>query len=169
MNKKYSILWLVLTIVIVNLILTSCISISIHRTSGKLIGQTSWTKWQHFAGWDTYTDATYKPDSNKAALIRQIIDKKKITFMLFAADWCSDSQRELPRIYKLFKATNIPESKIDLWGVDGDKEEPSGTYLKWKIHSVPTLLILKDSVEIGRIVESVPTTWEDEILGIVWK
>lgn len=52
-------------------------------------------------------------------------------------------------------------------GVDREKREPSATAEKWNINKVPTVVVLSQGKELGKIVEYPEANWEDDILKIL--
>ena len=130
-----------------------------------LVGRFSFENWQREMNWQL--DTNYHIDAHKINEFDDLIAKNNISFLIFAGSWCPDSRSELPKIIELFKEANLNESKYELLGVDRMKFEPSGKYLEYKIERVPTLIVLKDGKEIGRIVEYPAGNWIDDIIGII--
>lgn len=79
---------------------------------------------------------------------------------IFLGTWCSDSQYLVPRFVKLWDELGLDREQLHFVAVYGsDVEgkyklstngEEEGKY----IHRMPTIIISRDKVEIGRIVES---------------
>ncbi|MGA2298573.1 MAG: hypothetical protein ABSG15_13590, partial [FCB group bacterium] len=57
--------------------------------------------------------------------------------------------------------------KIDLYGVDRQKQEPTGTATLYKLEKVPTMIIFAGESEIGRIVETPKKSWDEDIVDII--
>lgn len=136
-----------------------------HQDSLMLVGRFSFENWQREMNWQL--DTSFSIDSNKLNELDDLIAKENITFIIFAGSWCKDSRSELPKIMEIMKQANLNESKYELLGVDRMKFEPSGKYLEYKIERVPTLIVLKEGKEIGRIVEYPNSHWIDDIIGII--
>lgn len=139
-------------------------------TSGKvmIIGDIGWNEWQEYAEWQTYQDTAYHPDKQVLAKLQPLISDK-ITFYLFAGSWCGDSRENLPKIYQLMDILGISYDQIVLTGVDRNKHDIAGKAQGMDIKLVPTLVILKDGIEIGRIEEHPNSTWENDLLEILNK
>jgi len=137
--------------------------------SGKqmIIGKLSWKEWQENAGWQNYTPDIYTPDSSIIHKLSNIIHSQNIEFLLFGGSWCGDSKTEMPKIYYLFNTTGINEERVKLFGVNREKFEFSGESIKYNIKKVPTLIILRNGGEAGRIVEFPQKSWEADILMIL--
>jgi thiol-disulfide isomerase/thioredoxin len=133
------------------------------------VGEFSWEEWQTKSGWDDHTAADYEPDIEYTNAIDSIFRNKNISFIIFTANWCPDSRSETPKIFKLFAVLDIPLSSVRLFGVDREKKEPTNTYLKYDPKKVPTLIVLIDSLEQGRIIEYPEASWEQDIFEIISK
>ena len=136
-----------------------------NQDSLMLVGRFTFDNWQKEMNWQLDTD--YHIDNLKIIELDNLIAKNNISFIIFAGSWCPDSRSELPKIIELFKEANISDNKYELLGVDRMKFEPSGKYLQYKIERVPTLIVLKDGKEIGRIIEYPQKEWIEDILEII--
>jgi thiol-disulfide isomerase/thioredoxin len=90
---------------------------------------------------------------------------------VFLGTWCSDSQRELPRFYKIMDALGIPESRLNVIGLDNHpdryKQSPQHEEVGWNIEYVPTFVFVRDGKEIGRIVEAPLESLERDLAGML--
>ena len=136
-----------------------------------ITGEFSWSQWQKEAGWHNYNASAYEPGDYISGQLNAIITSpgSNIEFLLFSGSWCGDSESEVPKIFKLFTEAKIPLSKITLYGVDREKKEPEGIAEKYKIKRVPTLVVLKNGKELGRIIEFPAASWEEDIFKILIK
>lgn len=131
-------------------------------------GKLTWQEWQNIAQWKSYNAKNYKPNETLVNQLKTLLStQQNITFIMISASWCPDSETEVPKYFKLMELCEVDDSKISLYGVDREKKEATGTSQKYKIEKVPTLIILKDMLEIGRIVEFPVLSWEDDILTIL--
>jgi len=158
-----------LIIFLIPLIIASCCDCDKTKNEKPIItGKMNWSNWQVLAKWDDYSAKDYNPDQNKLEQLKQIINKNpQIKFKIFAGSWCYDSEIGVPKIYKLFKMIKLDESRIELYGVNRQKIEPSGEAQIFNIERVPTLIILFDKTEINRIIEYPKSSWEDDILELL--
>jgi thiol-disulfide isomerase/thioredoxin len=151
-------------------LLNSCCDCDKSKEDAKPVvtGKMTWQEWQTIAQWESYNANNYKPNENLINQLKTLLStQQNITFIMISASWCPDSETEVPKYYKLIELCEFDESKISLYGVDREKKEPTGTSKKYKIEKVPTLIILKDMVEIGRIVEFPVLSWEDDLITIL--
>lgn len=130
-----------------------------------IIGECSWDEWQKATNWESANDNLFSQSGIDS--LKQLVDKNNISFYIFAGSWCGDSKSELPKIIKLFQLIKLNEAKYKLFGVDRSKLEPSNTSSNFSIERVPTLIILSNGNEIGRIVEYPTTSWIDDINRII--
>ncbi len=107
-----------------------------------------------------------------AATLEEI--KKKISdieIMLFMGTWCSDSQREVPRFYKILDYLKFKEKKLKVINLDNHpdqrKTSPQGEEVGMNIEYVPTFIVFKDGQEKGRIIEHPIESLEKDLVGIV--
>jgi thiol-disulfide isomerase/thioredoxin len=85
--------------------------------------------------------------------------------------WCSDSQREVPYLYKILDKVNFDRDDVSLVGVDEDKIVPGISDEKRQdlnIINVPTIIVLdNEGKEINRIVEFPQETLEEDFYKII--
>lgn len=131
-----------------------------------IVGKVSWKEWQDSSGWKDFSAKDYDISSENKAQLDSLINDK-ISFLLFAGSWCGDSETEVPVIYKIIRDIARDEILIMLIGVDRQKQDLEGEAAKYNITRVPTLIILKDGQELGRIVEFPKKSWDEDILDII--
>ncbi len=95
------------------------------------------------------------------------VDLSEVEITMVMGTWCSDSQREVPHLFKLLDQLNFPEEKISMIAIDEDKAEPASDIEKWGVEYVPTIILLKDGTEVGRIVEAPAETLEADMKNIL--
>jgi hypothetical protein len=95
--------------------------------------------------------SSYQPDIALVNLLKA--RKGSIHFLLFAGTWCEDSQTILPRFFKCLHVAGIEENKLSLLGTDRKKKTLGLLSEAFKIDRVPTIIILINGKETGRIIE----------------
>jgi thiol-disulfide isomerase/thioredoxin len=83
--------------------------------------------------------------------------------VIYFGTWCGDSRREVPRLWRAFDEAGSLPFTVALHGVDEDKTAPPEVGLLY----VPTIIVRRDGVEVGRIVESAPEGVERELLHLL--
>ena len=81
--------------------------------------------------------------------------------------WCPDSRREVPRFMKILDLMKFPGEKMTFIGVDNEKVSPLGDYDKLGIERVPTFIVYKNKIELGRIIENPIASLEQDLLDII--
>ena len=85
----------------------------------------------------------------------------------FIGTWCKDSQREVPRFYKIFDQLSLDPGAMRLIMLDRDKKSGRNIEDGKDVDHVPTFIFLKNGTEIGRIVESPIESLEEDIFNIL--
>ena len=108
-------------------------------------------KQEPFKSWYFEEFNRYKVDQE---LIAAISNPSQYSYELFLGTWCADSRREVPRIEKIFTELDINLDKVKIITVDRNKVSPENEQEGKDIRYVPTLIVRKEGIEVGRIVES---------------
>lgn len=117
--------------------------------------------------WYGLNQSLYSPDS---AIVHSMekAAKGKVHFILFGGTWCDDTQFILPKFFKLQEMSNVPDSVITFFGVNRDKKSLAGLAEAFDIINVPTIIVMKDGKEKGRIIEYGKTgKWDWELAAIL--
>lgn len=94
--------------------------------------------------------------------------KDKYQFMIFGGTWCSDTQFILPKFFKLQEESGIADKDISFFAVDRQKQTLGNVAGAFKITNVPTIIVLKDGKEVGRVVEYGKTgKWDQEVADLL--
>jgi len=122
-----------------------------------------------FAEWFESQYLKYEPNRADIDKLREPI--KGLAIEAYIGTWCGDSRRQIPRLLKALDAAGFDEKRLAMVGLsDRDmefKQSPGRPERKRLVHRTPTIVLLRDGVEIGRIVETPATTLEADLLAIV--
>ncbi|WGK65190.1 thioredoxin family protein [Croceiramulus getboli] len=118
-----------------------------------------------YNSWFTENYEDYELDQELLPDLEQALQGVEIT--LFMGTWCSDSQREVPRFYKILDAANYDADQIRLITVTEEKDTPAGYEDGLNITNVPTMIFTKEGEELGRIVEYPVESLEKDMLKIL--
>ena len=113
---------------------------------------------------------SYEPQDEKLEQLQNALPKGDFKFEIFYGSWCPDSQREIPRMVKIFEKIGIQKDKYDLIGVNRFKDLPEAYANRSgeiKLNRVPTLIYYKNGNEINRYVEFAQVSLLDDLLLIV--
>ncbi len=89
------------------------------------------------------------------------------TVLVLLGTWCGDSRREVSRLFRALEL--VPTTggalpfDLQVVGVGRDKRDPEGLSDGKDLRFVPTLVVVRDGVEVGRIVESAPNGVEVDL------
>jgi hypothetical protein len=113
--------------------------------------------------WNNYRDYTPRND-----VIEQLAGTKgQVDILIFFGTWCKDSISEVPKILRVLDAANDRDLKLTLYGVDREKKEGIGMSDRFGIQRIPTTIVLRNGVELGRIVEYPERSNEENLLEIL--
>ena len=117
--------------------------------------------------WYTPNQQSYHPDT---ALIQSLAKVKdaKMQLIIFGGTWCEDTQFILPKFFKLQEISGLQDERITLFGVNRNKVALGHIAEALGIINVPTIIVLKDGKELGRVVEYGKTgKWDKELAEII--
>lgn len=108
---------------------------------------------------------SYKPNEKALEIIKENINDYEI--VMFMGTWCADSQREVPKLYKLLELSDYDLSDLEVKAVREDKTLPNEAEKEYNITYVPTIIFIKNGEEAGRFVEYPQEEFEEDIAKIV--
>ncbi|HLW31998.1 MAG TPA: thioredoxin family protein [Aequorivita sp.] len=107
----------------------------------------------------------YTPDAETLEQLKSLLNNVHIT--VFMGTWCEDSHAEVPHLYKILDEVGYDENKITLITVSEEKTTPEGLEIGNDIINVPTIILVKNEKELGRIVEYPIETLEKDMTTIL--
>jgi thiol-disulfide isomerase/thioredoxin len=111
--------------------------------------------------WYAQNQQGYVPNADAVAALKA---KSNLHFIVFGGTWCDDTRNILPKFFLLTDAAAIPAGNISVIGVDRRKKTLGNLAESLNVINVPTVIVLKDGKEIGRVVEYGKTgQWDKEI------
>lgn len=124
---------------------------------------------KYYSSWYLPEYESYEVEVAKLKDIKK--DIKKYHIEVFVGTWCSDSRRELPRLYKILENVKFPTSskKLKVFGVNKSKKSFYGEEIGKQITHVPTIIFYLDDEEVGRIVESPVSGYLEEDIAMIVK
>jgi hypothetical protein len=105
------------------------------------------------ADWRAAREAA-APEPDAARALATVAPGAEIT--VFLGTWCSDSRREVPRLWKAFDLAGATPFAVTYVGVDAQKRAPGGAAEAAGVRYVPTVVVRRGGREVGRVVESAP-------------
>ncbi len=100
-----------------------------------------------------YADNLKGYTPNSLALEGLKKNKDSIQLLTFMGTWCEDSHYIIPKFYSLLDAAGFSTDQVTLIGVDRQKKTFSHLAEALNITNVPTIIVMKNGKELGRVVE----------------
>jgi len=100
--------------------------------------------------WFDENQKEYTPYKEAVAALKADTSLQLIAFM---GTWCHDSHFVIPRLYALLDEAGFPTTHLTLIGTDREKKTLSHLAEALNIVSVPTIIVMKQGKELGRVVE----------------
>ena len=126
---------------------------------------------------DLTSDTTFKwyaesqriyphPDTEVVAAFKN--NTNKLYFLIFGGTWCMDTHFVLPKFYKIQEASGFPEDHITVFAVDRRMNTTGNMARAMNITHTPTIVVMRDGKELGRLVEYGKTGhWDKELADII--
>jgi hypothetical protein len=108
-----------------------------------------------------------RPDASVAGELAEVEPGAEVT--VFLGTWCSDSRREVSRLWRALDEVGDPELPFRLVyvGVDRAKQQPADLIAGADLRYVPTFIVRRGGAEVGRIVEEAPDGIERDLLSLL--
>ncbi len=107
----------------------------------------------------------YQPDSEWVHYIKYYRDSFRV--IVFAGTWDRNSRQLLPSFYRTMINAGYPLNKIMLYGVDHDLHTLNGEAKQYNIKKLPTIIVLYQNEELGRIEEVPVQSIEANLVAIL--
>jgi len=119
-----------------------------------------------FTKWYTGSQGYYSPDTATLNAFERA--KGKVQFVVFGGTWCEDTQFILPKFFKIQEKSGIPDDAVTFFGVNRNKKTLGNISEAFNVTLVPTIIVMKNGKEIGRVVEYGKTgKWDKELVDIL--
>jgi Thioredoxin len=116
--------------------------------------------------WYRQNQVGYKPNEIAKTALQK--NAPALQLIIFGGTWCDDTKYILPRLFALTDAATFSQDRITLIGVDRNKKTISHLAEALGIVNVPTIIVMKEGKEIGRVVEYGKTgVWDKELADIL--
>jgi len=102
---------------------------------------------------------------NAVALSALTQHKDSIQLLVFMGTWCEDSHSIIPKLLKLLDVAGFPMTRLTLIGTDRDKKTAGNLCEAMNVYNVPTIMVMKNGKEAGRVIEYGKTGEWDKELG----
>ncbi|CAN5717969.1 thioredoxin family protein [soil metagenome] len=121
---------------------------------------------EEFNKWYNSNQLIYEPPTDILNLMEAA--KDKVQFVIFGGTWCEDTQFILPRFFKLQEQAGFPDKSISFFAVNRAKQTLGNVSAAFNITNVPTIIVMKDGKEVGRVVEYGKSgKWEQDLAELL--
>ena len=93
----------------------------------------------------------YTPNAVALSSLKKQADS--IQLLTFMGTWCEDSHFIIPKFFSLLDAAGFPVERVTLIGVDRKKTTLGHLAEALNVKNVPTIIVMKNGKEVGRVVE----------------
>ncbi len=119
-----------------------------------------------YGKWYRSSAAIYTPDTSILSAFGK--SKGKLQFVVFGGTWCEDTQFVLPKFFTLQEKSGVPDNMITFFAVNRAKKSLGSIAEAFNITNVPTIIVMKEGKEVGRVVEYGKTgKWDKELADVV--
>ncbi|WP_157939524.1 thioredoxin family protein [Gracilimonas amylolytica] len=140
-------------------------SMAVGQPQNNLVGEVSVEQiLDHNRIFRIYTER-YEPDEEALQFLKRV--EGDISLRVFFGSWCRESTKYLPGLVKTLNVVNNNEIKATYMGVDAQKKFPDRFLKLFDIKYIPTVVVLKNGIEVGRIVEKPQQPIETELVQIL--
>ena len=108
------------------------------------------TLWRTVPAWQRLAEA-YRPDPGTMAALRAV--DAPFQLEVFMGTWCGDSRREVPRLLRVLEGLDKDLYSLDLVAVSRRFRQPAEQLRARAITNVPTIIVSRGGLELGRLVE----------------
>lgn len=101
--------------------------------------------------WYAQNQKGYVPEQKAVQILKA--NKDSINIIAFGGTWCGDTKNILPKFFAFTDAAGFSQDRVTLIGVDHGKKTIQHLTEAFAVTHVPTIIIMKNGKEIGRVVE----------------
>ncbi len=107
----------------------------------------------------------YKPD---VAVVRELSAVRgPIEIVACFGTWCTTCKEVLPALLATLDAAHNPQIHLTLVGLDENMSEPKDVIERYAVVATPTIIVLTDGIEQGRIEEKPQDSVESDLAAIL--
>ena len=108
---------------------------------------------------------SYEPETEAMGKLKNLLFSHRVLIVM--AFWCSDSQQQVPRFYKVLDRLRYDYNEVEIISVDRNKLAGEIDISFLNIELVPTFILYVGAIEQGRIVETPNESLETDALQIL--
>jgi hypothetical protein len=132
-----------------------------------LLGTTDWIQWERQQGWEGAFTGACQPDPDALRQIARSVVQHNSRFVLVGGTWSDDCRREMPRIHDVMRGAGVGPEHIRIIAIDQSMADPTNAAQSHSVVAVPTLIMIRNGMEVGRITGKPVLSWEQDICAIL--
>ena len=110
----------------------------------------------------------YTADKESIVYLKKtFLADQSLSILVVFATWCGDSKEQVPDFFKIADQAKI--SNVKYLAVNRKKKAGNIDMSQMDIQLVPTFIVFKGDIEIGRIIETPIYTLENDLVAILKK
>src|SRR5689334_17281736 len=122
-----------------------------------------------YSEWYEGNYSRYQPDEKNIQELRPLLNG--VSIEAYFGTWCGDSRRQIPRLSRVMDVAGVDERILNLVALSDRpmefKQSPGRPEAKRYVHRTPTIVVVRDGREVGRIVETPAVSLEADLLAIL--
>ncbi len=107
----------------------------------------------------------YKPQNKYIKKLIPVVDEVEFTVVL--GTWCSDSEEQVPRFFKILNELSYNPKRVKIIAVNQSLSAILVSLKDFDIQKVPTFIVYKNGLELGRIIETPEKKIERDLWNII--
>jgi thioredoxin 1 len=92
---------------------------------------------------------------------------QNVSLLVLFGSWCHDSEREVSRLLKLLHQSDVALESLQLHAVNRQKQHPDGLEQKYALRFTPTIIVLRNGQELGRIIEQPQSSLAEDLARFI--
>lgn len=101
--------------------------------------------------WYNENKTGYTPFAKAVSGLKRNADS--VQLLVFMGTWCGDSHNIIPKFYTLLDSAGFAANRVTMVGVDRSKKTSGHLAEALNVLNVPTIIVMKNGKETGRVVE----------------
>ncbi|MCK7558943.1 hypothetical protein MKQ70_29775 [Chitinophaga sedimenti] len=93
----------------------------------------------------------------------------KYKFVAVASTWDASSKKLLPQFYKVMILASVPDANFEAYTVDQNQQSGTDADQAYKVKKAPTVLVLQEGKEVGRISGEPNGSLEDALAQVIMR
>lgn len=107
----------------------------------------------------------YTPDAMAVAALSKVETDTQIE--LFFGSWCSHCQHWVPRLMRVLDDAKNPHITVNVHAMSEDQSQPEDSIRKYNASKTPTIVVVQNGNELGRIEEEPLVSMEADLVRIL--